>query len=60
MGSCKDVNNILSKIPCKGMDEQQTQSVSRMKEIVSKIVPKRAKLTTKCHREIREPVELVW
>lgn len=58
VGSCKDVNNILSKIPCKGMDEQQTQSVSRMKEIVSKIVTKRAKLTTTCHREIREPVEL--
>lgn len=59
MGSCKDVNNILSKMPCDNMDEQQTQSVSRMKEIASTIVTNRAKLAATRHCEIREPVELV-
>lgn len=59
VGSCKDVNNILSKMPCDNMDEQQTQSVSRMKEIASTIVTNRAKLAATRHCEIREPVELV-
>lgn len=56
VGSCRDVNNILSKIPCDGMDDEQTQSVSRMKEIVSTIVTRRAKVTA----TRREPVESVW
>ncbi|XP_062098462.1 uncharacterized protein LOC133804313 isoform X2 [Humulus lupulus] len=56
VGSCKDVNSILSKIPCEGMDRDQTQSVSQMKAIVSTIVTKRAKLATTRHSE---PVESV-
>ncbi|XP_030490635.2 uncharacterized protein LOC115706989 isoform X2 [Cannabis sativa] len=55
VGSCKDVSNILSRIPCDGMDDEQTQSVSRMKEIVSMIVTRRAKVST----TRREPVESV-
>ncbi|PON79385.1 hypothetical protein PanWU01x14_011200 [Parasponia andersonii] len=54
VGSCKDVNDILSKIPSQGADQDQTQSVSRMKEIVSTIVTKQAKLAT---TRLCEPVE---
>ena len=57
VGSCKDVNSILSKIPCEGMDDEQARSVSRMKEIASTIVTRRAKIKTSLHRE---PVESVW
>lgn len=56
VGSCKDVNSILSKIPCEGMDDEQTRSVSRMKEIVSTIVTRRAKMSTTRHREAVESV----
>ncbi|XP_062087708.1 uncharacterized protein LOC133794484 isoform X2 [Humulus lupulus] len=55
VGSCKDVNNILSRIPCDGMDDEQTQSVSRMKEIVSMIVTRRAKISS-TQRELIESV----
>ncbi|PON96172.1 Serine/threonine-specific protein phosphatase/bis(5-nucleosyl)-tetraphosphatase [Trema orientale] len=55
VGSCRDVNNILGRIPCDGMNDEQTQSVSRMKEIVSTIVTRRAKVTS----TRREPVESV-
>ena len=54
VGSCKDVNSILSRIPCEGMDDEQTQSVSRMKEIASTIVTRRAKVTSS--RLLLEPV----
>ncbi|XP_010097546.2 serine/threonine-protein phosphatase 7 [Morus notabilis] len=59
VGSCKDVNSILSKIPCEGMDDEQTRSVSRMKEIASTIVTRRAKITTYRHRELVESVDRV-
>ena len=56
VGSCKDVDNILNKIPCQGIDLERTHSVSRMKEIVSNIVAKRAKLET---TRSWKPAELV-
>lgn len=52
VGSCKDVNNILSRIPCEGMDDDQTHSVSRMKEIVSTIVSRRSKILGIRNREL--------
>ncbi|XP_062087710.1 serine/threonine-protein phosphatase 7 inactive homolog [Humulus lupulus] len=44
VGSCKAVNKVLSKIDHETRDEPHSQSVSRMKEIVSSIVTKRAKV----------------
>ncbi|XP_024027915.1 uncharacterized protein LOC21388598 [Morus notabilis] len=59
VGSCKDVNSILSKIPCEGMDDEQARSVSRMKEIASTIVTRRAKIKTSQHRQPVESVDRV-
>ncbi|PON96174.1 Serine/threonine-specific protein phosphatase/bis(5-nucleosyl)-tetraphosphatase [Trema orientale] len=47
VGSCKAVSKILSRINSEGIDDPDSQSVSRMKEIVSSIVSTRAKVDAK-------------
>lgn len=57
MSSCKNVDKILSRIGSESLDDKHSRSVSRMKEIVSSIVTKRAKIST---TRRREHVESVW
>lgn len=51
VGSCRAVNKILSRIDSESIDDPHSQSVLRMKEIVSSIVTKRAKVSTTLHYE---------
>lgn len=57
MGSCRDVINILSRMPCEGLDSQQKQSILQMKEIAFGVVNKCPKVAATEHFE---PGEMVF
>lgn len=56
MDSCRDVVNILGRLSCDGLGEEEVEKVLRMKEIAMGIVSKRPRVVTMLGCE---PSELV-